>query len=120
MAKATITIGNKDVEMRASALTSQLYKNLFKEDLIANLQSITNEGAVEKIMQLAFVMSFQATTTNSLVDSKEGLTIAKYYEWLDGFEMLDLMNEEVIKGVTSLWLTNAKTTVNAKNLNAQQ
>ena len=71
----TILIGEKEFEFRASALTSMLYKDLFGEDLIRELPKIQENAAVDKIIGLAFVMNFQATSKNALEESKEKLTI---------------------------------------------
>lgn len=116
----TILIGEKEFKFRASALTSMLYKDLFGEDLIRELPKIQENAAVDKIIGLAFVMNFQATSKNALEESKEKLTIANYYAWLDQFEQLEVLNRDFVKDITALWLSNTATSSTAKNLNRLQ
>lgn len=115
--KKTIKIGEKEVALRASALTSQLYKNLFGEDLIKELPNIKDNSGIDKMIGLAFVMNFQAEAKNALDEAKDKLTMRRYYEWLDSFEQMELLNAEVITEITNLWLGNIQTLANAKNLN---
>lgn len=119
--KNTIMIGDREVKLRASALTSFLYKKLFDKDLLAELSKIEQTNDISTMFGLAYVMNFQAESENPLNDMKKGLlTLDGFYSWLDGFEQMDLFNKDVVSVITSTWLGSQATTTNAKNHNRPQ
>ena len=110
-----IRIGNKTINMKATANTPRKYRALFNKDLIvemgafmAHLDKKTGEfdsnvdfGFIER---LAYTMASQCEEVGSIDD------------WLDQFEMFSIY--EVLPEILELWGTNLITDVNAKkNLN---
>lgn len=111
----TVTIGDRELKLRASALTSLLYKKLFNEDLLKIVSNIGKTQEVDKLIGLAYVMNLQAENKNALAEIMNGtITQMTYYEWLDGFEYSDLLDKDVFTAVTGTWIKNQETTTNSK------
>lgn len=123
--KKTIKIGNQEVELVSTALTSIAYKRLFNDDILTSLGVLhagTKEGAVaadtvEDMMKLAYVMHKQAT-----VSVKELLSLDEidYYEWINNFDRTDFYAADVITSVISVWSGNLATSVESKNVEGAQ
>ena len=117
----TVIIGDRELKLRASALTSLLYKKLFNEDLLKVVSTISETADIDKLIGLAYVMNLQAENKNALGDIMNGtVTQMTYYEWLDGFEYSDLLDKDVFATITGTWIKNQQTTTNPKNLNRPQ
>jgi hypothetical protein len=117
----TIRIANTDINLKSTALTAVLFKNIFHFDILTTINSIrtddangeANERAIDAIGMLAFVMSKQADTDS--VPDLFKLTETDYYIWLDQFNINDLRSAEAISSIMSAWTGNVATSVNAKN-----
>lgn len=88
--KGTILIGSKNVEMAANAASPFVYKQVFHEDLLLEINKMDMTSPdVNVFAQLAFIMTKQG----------EGLQIAdlmkltknEFYAWLEEFEPLDIV-----------------------------
>ena len=86
----TVKIGEKEVEMRATAATAIRYRNVFHGDIMTELMEMNPEKidakVIEKIQQLGFIMAKTAEGANM-----SALTQDDYLEWLDQFDGMDLM-----------------------------
>lgn len=112
----TVNVGGKEVKLRASALTSFLYKKLFGKDIIKVLSNIKDSMEVDSILELAYVMNVQANNPEALDSIMHGKeTVMSFYEWLDQFEYTDLIDSEFIAAVTGAWIDNQKTSTDSKN-----
>lgn len=117
----TTRIANTDINLKSTALTAVLFKNIFHFDILTTINSIrtddsngeANERAIDAIGMLAFVMSKQADTDS--VPDLFKLTETDYYIWLDQFNLNDLRSAEAISSIMSAWTGNVATSVNAKN-----
>lgn len=119
--RKTIKIGEKEITLESTALTSVAYKKLFGTDILTTLGSFRNTDitgaeaaqAIDAVSQLAFVMAKQAEHT----PVKELLHMDgdAYYEWLDGFSYGDLYDPEVVTEILAVWSGNLMTSVDAKN-----
>lgn len=122
--KATLTIGEKTFDIRTSALTSTIYRSLFKNDLtieISKLQNGTDTANLELFKQLAFVMVWQAIPrTQRTTEAMKSLTINDYYDWLEELEESDFYNPQLLKDITGSWLGNQKSVIELKNAQSPQ
>lgn len=117
----TTRIANTDINLKSTALTAVLFKNIFHFDILTTINSIrtddangeANERAIDAIGMLAFVMSKQADTDS--VPDLFKLTETDYYIWLDQFNINDLRSAEAISSIMAAWTGNVATSVNAKN-----
>lgn len=85
----TITVGGKEMALKATAATPFRYKTVFHRDL---LQTIGNEEKAEKegveaVTQLAYIMAKQAEGADMTKLNEED-----FIEWLDGFGAMDFIN----------------------------
>ena len=90
--RGKVKIGDKEVEMLASAASPILYKRVFRRDWFKTLsESQEDASGIESITyfeEMAFIMASQASMpTDKLVN----LTYENYLEWLGQFEAEDLM-----------------------------
>ena len=120
----TIRIGETDVPMRASALTSVIYRNLFGKDLTIEFNkmrgsseaSLLEDSSLELFRRLAFVMSWQAIPREiKTTEALKRLSIDDYYEWLDNIEEIDFYEPETLTAITNLWLNSQKAQIALKN-----
>lgn len=117
----TVNVGGKELKLRASALTSFLYKKIFGKDILKILSTIKDTMEVDSILGLAYVMNLQAENPAALDDIAQGrATELSFYKWLDNFEYADLINGEFIKTVAGVWIDNQKTSTDSKNQNRPQ
>jgi len=122
----TTRIANNDINLKSTALTAVLFKNIFHFDILTTIHSIktddvngeANERAIDAIGMLAFVMSKQADTDS--VPDLFKLTETDYYIWLDQFNLNDLRSAEAISSIMSAWTGNVATSVEAKNAQGAQ
>lgn len=85
--RRTIKIGDKDVDMLATATTPILYKRLFRKDFL----TIALEENMDCYAELAYIMARQAEglPPTELIGK---LKIEEFWEWLDGFGPMDFAN----------------------------
>lgn len=96
----TVQIGEKNVGMLANAASLYVYKNIFHEDFLKKMQE---EKPDEDLFQkMGFVMAKQAEIEKPSELMK--LNIDNYYEWLYGFEALDVIL--AIDEISDIYLGN--------------
>lgn len=99
----TITISDKEVGMLANAASPFLYKQIFKEDFLLEIQKKNPD--VNAIVKIGFIMAMQA-------DKKIGelmkLTEEDFLKWLEQFEPLDLYTHA--GEMMEAYLANTKST----------
>ena len=97
----TVRIGEKDVEMRASAATAIRYRNVFHGDIMKELMALDAENidmsVVEKIQQVGFIMAKTAEGANMAA-----LSTDDYLEWLEQFDQIDIM--QAAKDIISVYI----------------
>lgn len=97
----TVRIGEKDVEMRASAATAIRYRNVFHGDIMKELMALDAENidmsVVEKIQQVGFIMAKAAESANMAA-----LSTDDYLEWLEQFDQIDIM--QAAKDIISVYI----------------
>ncbi len=121
-----VTVGGKEVRMRASALIPRLYRFKFGRDMIRDLtelkkkfdriqnhaENISEEERSQEQLSVLDLTIFENTAwlmakhaDNTVPDDPD--------EWLDGFEMFSIY--EVLPQVMELWsLTNQTTAIPKK------
>lgn len=110
MIEKTLTIGGRNVRMRASAATPRYYRDKFERDIIRDMESLVDDmdavmtdGGDVAIKNLrifenvAYIMAWQADHT---IPEDVG-------DWLDGFEMFDIY--QAMPVIIQLWNQNEKT-----------
>lgn len=119
----TIKIADKEVEMRGSALTSVIYKELFGSDVLVEVEHMrTIEDKIELYSQsvviyrqLGFVMAWQASNKEKTAEKMKSLTEYEYFAWLDELDDTGFSDPNYIKEVQTLWRDITKVTAIAKN-----
>ena len=107
----TITINGEERKFKATGATPLFYKNKFGDDLLVDMQNVSNEfdadggmpaGALEKFGKIAYIMNKQAEPEQP----------DDWLEWLDQFEMFSIV--EILPQLLELWNMNAATTSKPK------
>lgn len=115
-----VKIGDKEVEMVSSALTSLAYKKIFGRDILSTLTNFKADKAdlaqantaIDNVAQLGFVMAMQAKL--SIPDFMK-LSEVNYYEWVNEFQFGDLFDGNVIENILGVWTKSLGTSVEGKN-----
>lgn len=86
-----VKIGDKDVPMLSMASVDSYYFHVFHEDALkAQLKAQDEADSLNFVMRMAFIMAKFAE-----MKSRKGmleLNEDAFYEWLDQFERVDLLN----------------------------
>lgn len=85
--RGTVQIGDKAVDMVANGATPFIYKRVFRRDFLATTQT----EDMNVYSELAFVMAMQAEKPMSELLNK--LTVDNFFEWVEGFEAMDIVNK---------------------------
>lgn len=88
--KGTVKIGTQELGMLANAASPIIYKNIFHEDFLKKCQAFEKDQDAELFQKMGFVMWKQAQGL-PIRELMSEITIEEYYEWLAGFEPLDIM-----------------------------
>lgn len=105
--KKIVKIGNKEVEVVANAASPYLYKGLFREDFLLKIQDKTPDPSLFE--KMGFIMAMQATLDR---EKLHNLSIDDFYDWLEGFAPMDVMN--ATKDLTEVYFQQNKATSSAK------
>lgn len=105
--RGVINIGGKDIEMVANGATPFLYKRVFRRDFLATTQT----DDMDVYTELGFIMAKQAegAPTTDLLNS---LKIEDFYEWISGFEAMDVINH--VADIFAIYQGQTKTTSTSK------
>lgn len=110
-----IKIGDKDVTLLANGATPVRYRQLFHKDLISRMNdSQSADDISDMASELCFIMAKAAEKVDM-----NALTVEMYYDWLEQFETLDLINasEDIF---TTYVGQNVTTSTAKKKQNAKQ
>lgn len=120
-----ISIGCKDVGLRATALTPRLYRHKFGRDILRDIGSLRT--AMNKAIQLPEDASEEAKRDAQLtaidLETFENVAYIMAYqfdpsipdtpdEWLDQFETFSIY--QILPEILNLWGLNEKTTAKPK------
>lgn len=106
--KGTINISGKDVEMYANAMTPVIFKRVFHKDFL--MESQKKDVDLTLFQELGFVMAQQAAKPAK--ELMTGLTVDEYYEWLEEFGALDIINK--VDEIFALYSDQAQSTSTSK------
>lgn len=98
-----ITIGQETVEVVANAATPFVYLKVFGEDLLNSMQK--NPEDILRLERLTFVMKIQAEYPTSELMAG-GVTQDDFFEWLEGFEQMDMIDGA--NAAVSVYLSSKK------------
>lgn len=97
-----VTIGSKTVGMAANALSPYLYKIIFHEDFLKQVQK--DDPDPDLFVKMGFVFAKQAEVNDLAKLTKFSET--DFFKWLQDFEPLDVM---IASGdISSLYYTQAE------------
>lgn len=99
-----VKIGQREVEMAANAASPYVYKLIFREDFL--LQTQQKEVSPDIFEKMGFVMAKQAEA--GTLEELRKLTEEDFYEWLSGFEAMDLL--EATAQIMDLYAKNEEKT----------
>lgn len=109
MGKRVVSVGNREIEMMSNGLTPVLYKRVFHKDFLLETQKKDIDLTV--FQELAYVMTAQAQGTD-IKKLMTGLSEESYYEWLEGFEPMDLM--EAVNDIFAVYHDQTKSMSHSK------
>lgn len=109
-----IEISGQKVKFKATAATPIHYRNMFRRDMLQDMQSLYEEneetkendekhfsiGSLESFEKIAYIMARSGAGNPSDFPSSPE-------EWLDGFDMFSIY--EVLPELIKLWGVNQKT-----------
>lgn len=112
-----IRIGNNNINMKVTANTPRLYREMFNRDLIVEMQSLLNhigkKGEITQgfdfgvIERLAYTMAYQYDKSIGNID-----------EWLDGFGIEDIYL--AMSDILAVWNASKTTTSEPKKKTTEQ
>lgn len=106
--RRTLTIGEYDVDMVANGMTPVIYKRIFRKDFLVESQKKDTDMTL--FQELGFVMAMQAQ--KPVKELMEGLTESDYWEWLEKFGALDVLNS--VDKIFELYANQTVSTSTAK------
>ncbi len=104
-----ITIGDKEIKMKATAGTPRLYRMMFRRDLMSDMARLSKSMQkqefdvpdLETFENVAYLMAKQADAQSPGID-----------EWFDEFEIFDIY--QVLPQILSLWSMETETQIESK------
>lgn len=84
--KGTVVIGDKKVEVVANAASPYLYKGVFHEDFLIEVQK--SNPSTDLFVKMGFIMAMQAAKSRQDV---QNLNIDDFYDWLEEFDAMDIL-----------------------------
>lgn len=110
----TISINGQDVKFRATAATPIHYRNLFRRDMLLDMQDlyVENEAVKEDDTKRFSIKSLEAFEKIAYIMARSGAGNPADFpespeDWLDGFDMFSIY--EVLPQIVELWGVNQKT-----------
>lgn len=113
---STITIGNKEIQLKATSATTIYFQKAFHKDFLREFTKMTNDDEVtacELVQQLAFIMSAQVEHTQK--ELMDGLPELEYVKWLDNFDSDVFLDQSTMTEILGVWNKSAKSSVKPKN-----
>ena len=120
-----ITIGNKEVGFRATALTPRLYRHKIGRDIIQDFSRLEKAyrkaAALPETARVEERREAQLSAFDLEIFENAAYIMARQYdpsvpdspdEWLDGFEVFSIY--EVLPHILELWALNEATTARPK------
>lgn len=106
----TVNIDGKEVKFKATGATIRIYRQMFRRDILADMQTLQAEAtegnmsakALGFYEDIAYCMAKQADP--SIPDSAD--------EWLDSFQMFSLY--QILPEIVALWGLSSQTLSDSK------
>ena len=106
----TVRIDDRDVKFKATGATIRIYRQMFRRDILEDMDKLQKEAtegklsaeALEMFENMAFVMAKQADP--SIPDTAD--------EWLDQFSMFSLY--QILPEIIALWGLSSTTLSDSK------
>lgn len=114
---STITIGNKEIQLKATSATTIYFQKAFHRDFLREFAKMTKDDeevtAYELVQQLAFIMAAQVEHTQK--ELMDGLSELEYVKWLDNFDSDVFLNQDTMTEILGVWNKSTKASVKPKN-----
>ena len=118
----TINIEGKDFNFNFNANTSELYYQVFQEDLFELTVKMNEDKTLlmkrNRLQKLAFIAYKQAQKPIRELAGRLGMV--QYMEWSEQFSSNAFLDSEVIKQLVAAWNGSFKTVAEEKNPDSQQ
>ena len=103
-----VKIGNTEIDMAANAASPYVYKSIFHEDFLVEVQK--PEVSADIFQKMGFVMAMQAK--ESKLSELMKINEAAFYEWLSAFEPMAVL--EASGEISNLYMGQTKKTSSPK------
>ena len=87
--RGSMKINNKEVGLVANAASPIIFRQLFHEDFLSEVNGADSGKGLDLFQKMAFVMMKQAETSE--IKELMELTIDEYYAWTVTLEPMDIM-----------------------------
>ena len=118
----TVKIDGKDFDFAFNANTSELYFQVFQEDLFELTVKMKEDNSLiikrNRLQKLAFIGNMQAKKPIRELSGR--LSLVQYLEWSEQFNSNTFLNADVIRDVVAAWSGTFNTTAEEKNPDSPQ
>lgn len=118
----SVEINGKNYDFVFNANTSELYYQVFNEDLFELTMKMKDDSTIilrrNRLQKLAYIGNMQARKPVRELAGR--LNLVNYFEWSDQFEKNEFMNQDVANGIMTAWNDSFRTTAKEKNPASQQ
>lgn len=115
MKKSVTTKVGHEILVECNAATPVIFKRVFKKNLINEFTLIDKKEEDEKIELIQQMFFIMAESAQKPINELLSMTDIDYIEFLTGFGMTELLDENILKTVTELWSDNIEVTSEPKN-----
>lgn len=118
----TVTIEGKEYNFVFNANTSELFYQVFNEDLFDITLKMKEDNTLimkrNRLQKLAFIANMQSK--KPIRELAGRLSLVQYFEWSEQFAGGTFMQADVIKDLVTAWSGTFETTAEEKNPDSQQ
>lgn len=118
----TLKINGKDYDFAFNANTSELYYQVFQEDLFEMTLNMQQDKSLimkrNRLQKLAYIGNMQAKKPIRELSGR--LSLVQYLEWSEQFDSNTFLNADVIRDVAAAWSGTFNTTAEEKNPDSPQ
>lgn len=118
----TINIEGKDYNFLFNANTSELFYQVFGEDLFEMTIKMKDDNTLimkrNRLQKLAFIANMQSK--KPIRELAGRLSLAQYFEWSEQFSTGTFLQADLIRELVGAWSGSYETTAEEKNPVSQQ
>lgn len=105
-----INIDGKDVRFVANAATPRIYRNVYKRDMLLDMQTLINDVQNSKEDETLSLKTLQIFENAAYIMAKQGDRLnvpSNPDEWFENFEIFSIY--EILPEIAELWEKSTKT-----------